>query len=33
MTITKNRDGAHLELALEGWLDTTAAPQLEAELK
>ena len=33
MTITKNQDGAHLDLALEGRLDTTTAPQLEAELK
>ncbi len=33
MTITKNQDGAHLDLALEGRLDTTTAPHLEAELK
>ena len=33
MTITKNQNGSHLELALEGRLDTTTAPQLEAELK
>ena len=33
MTITKNQNGTHLELALEGRLDTTTAPQLEAELK
>ncbi len=33
MTITKNQNGTHLELALEGRLDTTTAPKLEAELK
>ncbi len=33
MTITKNQNGTHLDLALEGRLDTTTAPQLEAELK
>ena len=33
MTITKNNSGDHLDLALEGRLDTTTAPQLEAELK
>ncbi len=33
MTITKNQNGSHLDLALEGRLDTTTAPQLEAELK
>lgn len=33
MTITKNLDGATLTLALEGRLDTTTAPQLEAEVK
>ena len=33
MTITKNQDGTHLALALAGRLDTTTAPQLEAELK
>ena len=33
MTITKNQNGSHLDMALEGRLDTTTAPQLEAELK
>lgn len=33
MTITKNRTGSKLEIALEGRLDTTTAPQLETELK
>ena len=33
MTITKNQNGTHLDLAVEGRLDTTTAPQLEAELK
>ncbi len=33
MTITKNRNGTRLELVLEGRLDTTTAPHLEAELK
>ena len=33
MTITKKQNGSHLDLALEGRLDTTTAPQLEAELK
>lgn len=33
MTITKNRTGSKLEIALEGRLDTTTAPQLEAEVK
>lgn len=33
MTITKNLDGTTLTLALEGRLDTTTAPQLEAEVK
>ena len=33
MTITKNQDGSQLDLALAGRLDTTTAPQLEAELK
>ena len=33
MTITKNQDGQVLKLALDGRLDTTTAPQLEAELK
>ena len=33
MTITKNQDGEKLLIALEGRLDTTTAPNLEAELK
>ena len=33
MTITKTQDGTRLDLALAGRLDTTTAPQLEAELK
>ena len=33
MTITKNQDGAALEIALEGRLDTTTSPMLENELK
>ncbi|MBO6137294.1 MAG: STAS domain-containing protein [Lachnospiraceae bacterium] len=33
MTITKKQDGDKLTIALEGRLDTTTAPQLEAELK
>ena len=33
MNIIKNKDGSKLTLALEGRLDTTTAPQLEAELK
>ncbi len=33
MTITKKREGNKLEILLEGRLDTTTAPQLEAELK
>lgn len=33
MTITKNLDGTALALALEGRLDTTTSPQLEAEVK
>ena len=32
MTITKHMNGANLELALEGRLDTMTAPALEAEL-
>ena len=32
MTITKHTDGKNLTLALEGRLDTTTAPELEAEL-
>ena len=33
MTIQKNLQGTTLHVALEGRLDTTTAPQLEAELK
>lgn len=33
MVINKNAEGAKLTLALQGRLDTTTAPQLEAELK
>lgn len=33
MNITKTKTGAELNIALEGRLDTTTAPQLEAELK
>ena len=33
MTITKKQDGNRLTVALEGRLDTTTAPQLEAEFK
>lgn len=33
MTITKDIQGTSLTLALEGRLDTTTAPALEAELK
>ena len=33
MTITKKQDGDKLTIALEGRLDTTTAPQLEAELR
>lgn len=33
MTISKTQEGSALALALEGRLDTTTAPQLEAELK
>lgn len=33
MTIAKTLDGTVLTLALEGRLDTTTAPQLEAEVK
>ncbi len=33
MTITKAQNGSELKLALEGRLDTTTAPDLEAELK
>ncbi len=33
MTINKSMNGSELTIALEGRLDTTTAPQLEAELK
>ena len=33
MTINKNQDGEKLVIELEGRLDTTTSPQLEAELK
>ena len=33
LNITKNADGKALTVVLEGRLDTTTAPQLEAELK
>lgn len=33
MTITKTVNGSQLNIALEGRMDTTTAPQLEAELK
>lgn len=33
MTINKNRSGSALTVSLEGRLDTTTAPMLEAELK
>lgn len=33
MTIAKTLDGTALTLALEGRLDTTTAPQLEAEVR
>lgn len=33
MTINKKENGTGLELALAGRLDTTTAPQLEADLK
>lgn len=32
MTITKNADATRLTLAIEGRIDTTTAPQLEAEV-
>ena len=32
MTITKTLDGTKLTIALEGRLDTTTSPQLEAEM-
>ena len=33
MTIDKKQNGSALSIALEGRLDTTTAPELEAELK
>ncbi|MBQ9413238.1 MAG: STAS domain-containing protein [Oscillospiraceae bacterium] len=33
MTINQTKDGSNLTLAIVGRLDTTTAPQLEAELK
>ena len=33
MKITKSNNGTNLEIALEGRLDTTTAPELEQELK
>ena len=33
MTLTKQQNGTHLTIALEGRLDTVTAPQLEAELR
>ena len=33
MTITKNQEADKLTVALEGRLDTTTSPQLEAELR
>ena len=33
MKITKNMNGTTLEVALEGRLDTTTAPELESEIK
>lgn len=33
MTINKNLEGTKLEILLEGRLDTTTAPMLEAEVK
>ena len=33
MTITKNQKGTHLDIAIEGRLDTMTAPDLEADLK
>ena len=33
MTISKQQNGTTLEIALEGRLDTTTAPELEKELK
>ena len=33
MTISKNKNGSELIIALEGRLDTTTSPELEAQLK
>ena len=33
MTITKTTDASSLKIVLEGRLDTTTAPQLEAAIK
>ena len=33
MTITQNKNGSKLTLEVEGRLDTTTAPQLDAEVK
>lgn len=33
LNITKNKDGSKLAIAVEGRLDTTTAPELEASLK
>ena len=33
MTITQNKEGEKLTIALEGRLDTTTAPQLESEIE
>ena len=33
MTITKKQNGTHLEIALEGYLDSTTASELEKELE
>ena len=33
MTITKTQEGSKLNVALEGRLDTTTAPNLEAEMR
>ena len=33
MTIDKKKDGSKLTFALEGRLDTTTSPELEAQLK
>ena len=32
MTVTKKQEGSELELAIEGRLDTTTAPELEKEI-